>query len=104
MSDLNCPYCNCGQEVCHDDGFGYEEDTLHEMECSDCGKLFTFFTSIIFNYESKKADCLNGKEHVLKPSVTYPAEYTVLNCETCEYSQVPTPEELAEIIAERESK
>lgn len=36
--DLNCPYCDKELEVCHDDGFGYEEGVKHQMECSGCGE------------------------------------------------------------------
>lgn len=61
--DIDCPYCNHEQDINHDDGFGYEENTAHEMECKSCGKSFVFHTSVIYNYEPQKADCLNGKEH-----------------------------------------
>ena len=61
--DVECPYCEEWLEVCHDDGFGYEEDVMHEMECHHCGKKFTFQTHISFDYYSEKADCLNGGEH-----------------------------------------
>ena len=66
MDDLNCPYCNAGQDVCHDDGFGYEEGVRHEMQCSECEKYFVFNTSIIFLYEPERADCLNGKPHEME--------------------------------------
>ena len=51
MSDLECPYCEKDCEVCHDDGFGYEEGKKHQMECPHCGKSFVFETSISFYYE-----------------------------------------------------
>lgn len=63
MSDLECPYCGEGNDICHDDGFGYEEDRAHEMECDHCGKSFVFHTSISFYYSPEKADCLNGAPH-----------------------------------------
>ena len=28
-SDIECPYCGKGQDVCHDDGFGNAEDVAH---------------------------------------------------------------------------
>lgn len=65
MSDLECPYCNAELEVCHDDGFGYDEGKAHEMECYECEKVFTFQTCISYDYEPSKADCLNGAPHVL---------------------------------------
>jgi len=54
--DVECPYCECGQEICHDDGYGYEEGVYHEQQCSDCGKTFVFKTSISFDYEVSKAN------------------------------------------------
>lgn len=61
--DVECPYCGEWNEICHDDGFGYEEDVAHEMECSHCEKNFVFYTSISFHYSAEKADCLNGAAH-----------------------------------------
>lgn len=63
MNDLECPYCDAPNEVCHDDGQGYEEGKAHEMTCGDCGKNFVFQTSISFYYSPEKADCLNGSPH-----------------------------------------
>lgn len=63
MSGLECPYCNAPNEVCHDDGQGYEEGRSHEMTCNDCGKNFVFQTSINYCYSPEKADCLNGSPH-----------------------------------------
>ena len=59
MNDLECPYCAEELKINNDDGFGYEEDTAHEMECYECGKKFTFQTHISFSYYPEKADCLN---------------------------------------------
>lgn len=86
-NDINCPYCNVGLEICHDDGFGYEEDEKHEMQCRSCDKNFIFTTSISFDYEPEKADCLNGEPHKLKESTTIPRRYTKLQCENCDYSE-----------------
>lgn len=61
--DIECPYCDAELDICHDDGFGYDEDTLHEMECDECGKNFVFSTMVSFNYFPQKADCLNGSSH-----------------------------------------
>ena len=46
--DVKCPYCNKGQDINHDDGFGYEEDAIHEQDCISCSKIFAFTTSISF--------------------------------------------------------
>ena len=72
MSDIECPYCKAENNVCHDDGQGYEEDRRHEMECSHCGNGFVFMTSVLYLYTPYKADCLNGKDHNLKPSPSWP--------------------------------
>ncbi len=88
--DLQCPYCNEWQEVCHDDGLGYEEDKRHEMDCPDCGKSFVFCTSVHFTYEPAKADCLNGDPHQLEETTTYPRRYTRLVCANCDHSE-PLP-------------
>ena len=96
MSDLNCPYCDHSQEVCHDDGFGYDEDEAHEMECTSCEKYFVFYTSISFSYEPQKADCLNeGGEHDFKPTATYPRRYTKMTCSMCDETRRCTDEEKA---------
>ncbi len=50
MNDIECPYCGHNQDVCHDDGQGYEEDETHVMECEGCDKAFVFTTSILYCY------------------------------------------------------
>lgn len=92
-NDVECPYCGVGQEINHDDGYGYEEDRRHEQQCSDCDKTFVFTTSISYYYEAEKADCLNGGEHSWKISATYPREYSDMYCEACDYRRRPTAEE-----------
>ncbi len=69
IPDLDCPYCGAGNDVCHDDGLGYEEDKPHEMECGECGKNFVFYTATMFHYRPRKADCLNGDSHPFMPWV-----------------------------------
>ena len=97
MNDIKCPYCEVEQEINHEDGYGYAEDTLHEQECGNCNKIFTFTTSISFYYEAYKADCLNGKDHKFKASKTYPIECTKMCCENCEETRLPTESEWIEI-------
>ena len=97
--DLECPYCNAQLNICHDDGFGYDEGKKHKMSCSSCGRYFLFETSISFYYEPSRADCLNGGEHNLKPSITYPRSYTRMVCEDCDYERKITADELAKIDA-----
>ena len=47
MYDVECPYCGKEQEICHDDGYGYDESEIYEQECDDCGRCYTYTTSII---------------------------------------------------------
>ena len=91
MSDIECPYCNAGEEVCHDDGQGYEEDKKHEMMCGECGLSFVFTTHISFYYEPAKAPCLNGEQHNLSESKSFPRRYTKMRCEDCDYSEALPP-------------
>lgn len=67
MSDAACPYCQAEVEICHDDGYGYEEDRLHEQECWSCGKTFGFNTMISFDYTVEKVPCFNGEPHQWEP-------------------------------------
>lgn len=83
--DVECPYCEKWQEICHDDGFGYAEDEAHETQCNDCEKYFVFHTSISFDYEGGKADCLNGAEHAWKKSYIAPDYWPdARHCSDCE--------------------
>ena len=93
MSDIDCPYCGEELEINHDDGYGYEEDETYQQECSNCGKTFVYNTSVSFNYDVEKADCLNGGEHNYKSTHTVPREYTKMRCEMCGDERQPTPEE-----------
>lgn len=75
MYDVNCPYCDADLEICHDDGYGYEEDRVHEQECPECDKTFAYTTSTSFHYEVNKADCLNGADHAWEPMKIYPKHW-----------------------------
>ena len=89
LYDLECPYCDAKLEVCHDDGFGYEEGKRHEMQCGKCDKNFVFETSISFYYEPSKADCLNDEPHDLEAGST--SAYNMkhwpdhVRCKKCDY-------------------
>ncbi len=93
MSDCECPYCGADVEINHDDGYGYTEDELHQQECSECEKTFTFYTSTHFTYRTGKADCLNGAEHKYKRTTTVPKEYTRMRCVDCDHERPLTKEE-----------
>lgn len=64
MYDIECPYCGKAQSINHDDGYGFEENEIFQQKC-ECGKIFTFTTSIDY-YEAKKAPCQNGEPHKMK--------------------------------------
>lgn len=98
MSDVECPYCGAGQEINHDDGYGYEEDKVFEQECTNCEKTFAFTTSISFYHEATKADCLNGGEHKYKPTITVPRKYTMMICTDCDHERKPTDAEMQDIL------
>ena len=100
MSDVKCPYCETEQEICHDDGYGYEQEEAHQQECGECEKNFVYYTSISFYYNAEKADCLNGSDHKFKAMSTYPKEYTKMICVDCEERREPTESEM-KLIMER---
>ena len=85
IDDVKCPYCGAGQEINHDDGFGYEENVFHEQECRNCEKTFVFQTTISYYYEAYEAPCKNGGEHKLDPIHGHPAEIYKyrFRCEYC---------------------
>ena len=93
MKDIECPYCDEWQDINHDDGYGYAEDDTFEQECSDCEKTFAFTTSIIFNYEANKADCLNDGEHKFKPNMSshYPDSKYCEDCGLLEKGKIVWP-------------
>lgn len=93
MSDVECPYCGKGNDICHEDGLGYEEDVLHQQECGHCDKTFVFNTCISFSYEAQAADCLNGAEHDWKLTQTRPVFFTEMRCSVCGEKRKLTPEE-----------
>lgn len=81
--DAACPYCGKYIEINHDDGYGFEEDELHQQECDYCEKTFTYTTYISFSHTTFKADCLNGGEHVWEKTKTFPPEFARLRCIMC---------------------
>lgn len=98
--DVDCPYCGEPQEINHDDGAGYQEDTLHQQMCGDCRRNFTFTTAILYSYTSYKADCLNGEEHKWEPTHTHPSFMTKMRCPDCEEERELTEEERAKYVTE----
>lgn len=101
--DIECPYCGKGQEINHDDGFGYAEDELHVQQCGDCEQYFTFTTSILFCYSANVADCLNGEEHDFKATITHPKMYTRMQCADCEKERKLTEQEWFDLLRPMET-
>lgn len=52
--DVECPFCGHENYICHDDGYGYEEDERHEQQCSKCEAEFEFETIICMYYDAYK--------------------------------------------------
>lgn len=76
---IECPYCDyemADPEEC------YEEDAPYQHECRSCRKQFAFTLSYSRNYHPRKAECLNGGEHVDTKCGSYP-RYTVMRCTMC---------------------
>jgi len=96
--DVECPYCGAGQEINHDDGYGYSEDEKHQQECGDCDRTFVFTTSISYYYEAEKADCLNDSNHDYQPTKTCPKKYSRMQCTVCDEERPCTPEEMNKIL------
>lgn len=91
--DIDCPYCQAGLDIKHDDGYGREEDELYQQECRHCQKIFTYTTSIVYFYNAQKADCLNDGQHKYESTKTFPAEATRLRCTDCG-DEIPLKEEV----------
>ena len=79
MSDVCCPYCDYGQYIDHEDGYGYQEDELYTQTCINCDKEFDYYTSINYYYTVL---CSNGK-HKFKPIKGY--THITKKCERCGY-------------------
>jgi len=84
MKDVDCPYCGSDQEICHDDGYGYEEYKVYDQYCSSCDKTFAFTTSISFYYEATKAACMNGGDHEWSQMKIFPLHWPdAKRCDNC---------------------
>lgn len=82
--DVECPYCGAGNDICHDDGYGYEEDCVHEQECDDCCKVFAYTTSVSYYHQAHAAECLNGADHRFEPVQYYPPVFPdAKRCRDC---------------------
>ena len=85
MNDANCPYCEKDIEICHEDGYGYEEGEVYEQECCECCKIFGYTTMVTYSYKEFKLPCSNGEPHDLVDIVGSPKEFFVgkKRCKNC---------------------
>lgn len=91
--DAECPYCNNGIEINHDDGYGYEEGVIYQQRCSNCDKRFVYSTNIRYTHETEIAPCLNGEPHKYELTDTYPKRFSKMRCTCCDDERQPTPDE-----------
>ncbi len=82
MNYPECPYCGHAQEINHDDGYGYDEGEVYHQECSLCGSIFAYTTSITFEYDLLPAPCMNESDgdygnHQWEVRRTYKADGSV---------------------------
>lgn len=92
-----CPYCGASVEINHDGGYGFDEEVLHQQTCGRCGKIFTYYTGVIYQYEPRKADCLNGGEHRYKQRIVTPAIFAYKECLACGDRQPSTDDEIIKL-------
>jgi len=84
-----CPYCLADLDICHDDGYGYDEGEACEQDCGRCGKTFIYYTLISYNYDTCEAPCLNGDDHGFDalPTANYPDRR---RCRWCQREELGT--------------
>ncbi|NCB43647.1 MAG: hypothetical protein EOM59_13665 [Clostridia bacterium] len=81
---IACPYCGADQEIDHDDGYGYDENTIYRQECTCCERNFAYKATISISYEAFAAPCIDGDaEHNWKETNTFPRCYRKLRCSVC---------------------
>jgi len=86
MDEIECPYCEHGFDLCHDDGAYYnEEDKPEECECPKCEKNFLVYSQQDWSFTGQKADCLNGSPHNWEPQSGYPNPFHFgrFDCKDC---------------------
>jgi hypothetical protein len=61
--EIECPYCEHAYDLCHDDGAFYNEGQSEEEKCPNCEKHFLVHSSMSWNFNAEKAECLNDGNH-----------------------------------------
>jgi len=93
--DVTCPYCGCEFDICNDEGFGTCEGVLHQQECIECEKVFTFTTTSIMSYQAYAAPCLNEEsDHEWKIQDCWPGWMAKEECPHCGETRQPSEEVL----------
>ncbi len=84
--DVECPYCERWNDICHDDGYGTDEGVMYFQECAHCDKTFSYTTAIVLSYTSEKAPCKNGEPHNWHQIKGYPVECFIgrFRCSSCD--------------------
>lgn len=54
---IECPHCNT--KDCYDEPWRLDEGE-HEVECSECNRIFIVSVDTVFDYTSEKKDCEEG--------------------------------------------
>lgn len=96
MSAAECPYCGADNDICHDDGYGYDESQTYEQECHSCSKVFAFTICFSINYDTFQAPCMNGEDHLFEPTHTAPKWHTKMRCKYCDETRDLTEQEKIE--------
>lgn len=83
MSDIKCPYCGHWQDICHDDGYGYDEGNEHEQHCENCDKEFKFTTSVMYSYS---VYCESESDHEMYQAIDDEPDFFM--CKNCDHSEL----------------
>jgi uncharacterized Zn-finger protein len=84
MNDITCPYCEAVFEC--DDYYEYDDSELFEQECPKCEKIILVEYEIWPSFDTFKAPCKNGEEHLLIDIHGSPIEYYKYR-KRCKYCQ-----------------
>ena len=85
MDNIECPYCKESYELDYESDAFANEGEAEEEECPNCGKMFMVTASILWCFESEKADCLNDGKHNWEQMTGSPSEHFVgrFRCSNC---------------------
>lgn len=83
MSDINCPYCHHPHDANSENN---EQETLYEVECEECDKIFGYSFTLYKIYKERELPCANGKKHKWEKIIGAPKEFyeNKYRCSFCE--------------------